>query len=85
MQMLFQEDVGKQTPEQVRATFWKSSGEVETEVEPFEGNEENAADEQDSGDGFEDSAVADEVEVGQESRAESQEPETSREYLALDS
>ena len=35
MQMLFQQDVGKQTPEQVRATFWKSSGEVEAEVRGF--------------------------------------------------
>jgi N utilization substance protein B len=35
MQMLFQQDVGKQTAEQVRATFWKSSGEVETEVQGF--------------------------------------------------
>jgi N utilization substance protein B len=35
MQMLFQADVGKQTPEQVRATFWKSSDEVEPEVRGF--------------------------------------------------
>ena len=35
MQMLFQADVGKQTAEQVRATFWKSSGEVEPEVRGF--------------------------------------------------
>jgi N utilization substance protein B len=35
MQMLFQADLGKQTPEQVRATFWKSSDEVEPEVRGF--------------------------------------------------
>jgi N utilization substance protein B len=35
MQMLFQEDVGKQTPEQVRATFWRSGDEVEPEVRGF--------------------------------------------------
>ena len=35
MQMLFQADIGKQTPEQVRATFWKSSDEVEPEVRGF--------------------------------------------------
>jgi N utilization substance protein B len=35
MQMLFQADVGKQTPEQVRATFWKAAGEVEPEVQGF--------------------------------------------------
>ena len=35
MQMLFQADVGKQTPEQVRATFWKSSDEVEPEIRGF--------------------------------------------------
>jgi transcription antitermination protein NusB len=35
MQMLFQADVGKQTPDQVRATFWKSSGEVEPAVRGF--------------------------------------------------
>jgi transcription antitermination protein NusB len=35
MQMLFQADVGKQTHDQVRATFWKSSGEVEPEVRGF--------------------------------------------------
>lgn len=28
MQMLFQRDVGKQTPEQVRASFWKAREEV---------------------------------------------------------
>ncbi len=35
MQMLFQADVGKQTPDQVRATFWKSVDEVEPEVRLF--------------------------------------------------
>ena len=35
MQMLFQADIGKQTPEQVRATFWKAAGEVEPEVQGF--------------------------------------------------
>lgn len=35
MQMLFQADVGKQTPEQVKATFWKSGDEVEPEVRGF--------------------------------------------------
>ncbi len=35
MQMLFQQDVGKQQPEQVRATFWKAAGEVEPEVRGF--------------------------------------------------
>jgi transcription antitermination protein NusB len=35
MQMLFQADVGKQSPEQVRATFWKSSDEVEAAVRGF--------------------------------------------------
>ena len=35
MQMLFQADIGKQTPEQVRATFWKAAGEVEPEVRGF--------------------------------------------------
>jgi len=35
MQMLFQQDMGKQTPEQVRATFWKASDEVEAEVKGF--------------------------------------------------
>jgi N utilization substance protein B len=35
MQMLFQQDMGKQTPEQVRATFWKASDEVEVEVKGF--------------------------------------------------
>jgi transcription antitermination protein NusB len=35
MQMLFQADVGKQTPDQVRATFWKSGDDVSTEVRGF--------------------------------------------------
>lgn len=35
MQMLFQADIGKQTPEQVRATFWKAGDEVEAEVKGF--------------------------------------------------
>jgi N utilization substance protein B len=32
MQMLYQADIGKQTPEQVRATFWKAGDEVDPEV-----------------------------------------------------
>lgn len=35
MQMLFQVDVGKQSPEQVRATFWKAADEVDPEVRGF--------------------------------------------------
>lgn len=35
MQMLFQADVGKQSPEQVTATFWKSVDAVEPEVRGF--------------------------------------------------
>jgi transcription antitermination protein NusB len=35
MQMLFQGDIGKQTPDEVRATFWKAGDEVETEVRGF--------------------------------------------------
>jgi N utilization substance protein B len=35
MQMLYQADIGKQTPEQVRATFWQAAGEVEPEVQGF--------------------------------------------------
>jgi N utilization substance protein B len=35
MQMLFQADVGKQTPEQVRGTFWKAGDEVEPEARGF--------------------------------------------------
>jgi N utilization substance protein B len=35
MQMLFQADIGKQTPEQVRATFWRAGDNVEPEVRGF--------------------------------------------------
>lgn len=35
MQMLFQADIGKQTPEQVNATFWKAGDDVEAEVRGF--------------------------------------------------
>ncbi len=35
MQMLFQADLGRQTPDQVRATFWNSAGEVAPEVRGF--------------------------------------------------
>jgi N utilization substance protein B len=35
MQMLFQADLGKQTPEQVRQTFWKAADEVEPEIRGF--------------------------------------------------
>ena len=35
MQMLFQADLGKQTPDQVRATFWKSVDQTEPEVRGF--------------------------------------------------
>jgi N utilization substance protein B len=35
MQMLFQMDMGKQTPDQVRMTFWKASDEVDAEVRGF--------------------------------------------------
>ena len=35
MQMLFQADIGKQTPDQVRATFWKSGDQAEPEVRGF--------------------------------------------------
>jgi N utilization substance protein B len=35
MQMLFQADIGKQTPEQVRATFWKAGDEIEPDVRGF--------------------------------------------------
>ena len=35
MQMLFQADVGKQTPDEVRATFWKAGDKVEPEVSGF--------------------------------------------------
>lgn len=35
MQMLFQADLGRQSPDQVRATFWKSGESVEPEVRGF--------------------------------------------------
>jgi len=35
MQMLFQADLGKQTPDEVRATFWMAGDEVEPEVRGF--------------------------------------------------
>lgn len=35
MQMLFQADMGKQTPDQVRATFWKSGDAVDDAVRGF--------------------------------------------------
>ncbi len=35
MQMLFQADIGKQDPEQVRATFWTAGDKVEPEVRGF--------------------------------------------------
>lgn len=35
MQMLFQADIGKQSPDQVRATFWRSVDAVEPEVRGF--------------------------------------------------
>ncbi len=35
MQMLFQADLGRQTPDQVRATFWNSAGEVAPQVRGF--------------------------------------------------
>lgn len=35
MQMLFQADIGKQSPDEVRATFWKACGAVEPEVRGF--------------------------------------------------
>lgn len=35
MQMLFQADVGHQTPDQVRATFWKAGDPVELEVSGY--------------------------------------------------
>jgi N utilization substance protein B len=35
MQMLFQADMGRQTPDEVRATFWKSGVEAEPEVRSF--------------------------------------------------
>ena len=35
MQMLFQADIGHQTPGEVRATFWKAGDPVEPEVRDF--------------------------------------------------
>jgi transcription antitermination protein NusB len=35
MQMLFQADIGHQTPEQVEATFWKAADEVDLKVRGF--------------------------------------------------
>ena len=35
LQMLFQSDMGKQTPEQVRQTFWRESGDVGADVQSF--------------------------------------------------
>jgi len=35
MQMLFQADIGRQSPDQVRATFWKAGDPVEPEVQGF--------------------------------------------------
>ncbi len=35
MQMLFQADIGKQTPDEVRGTFWRAGDEVEPEVRGF--------------------------------------------------
>jgi N utilization substance protein B len=35
MQMLYQAEIGKQTPDQVRANFWKAADEVEPEVRDF--------------------------------------------------
>jgi N utilization substance protein B len=35
MQMLFQADIGRQTADQVSATFWKAGDEVEPEVRGF--------------------------------------------------
>jgi N utilization substance protein B len=35
MQMLFQADLGRQTPAQVQATFWKAADEVEPDVKGF--------------------------------------------------
>jgi transcription antitermination protein NusB len=35
MQMLFQADLGRQTPDQVQATFWKAGDAVEPEVRGF--------------------------------------------------
>ena len=35
LQMLFQSDMGKQTPQQVRQTFWRERGDVGADVQSF--------------------------------------------------
>lgn len=35
MQMLFQADLGKQTPDEVRTTFWRANDEAESDVRGF--------------------------------------------------
>ena len=35
MQMLYQADIGRQTPDEVQATFWKAGDPVEPEVRDF--------------------------------------------------
>lgn len=35
MQMLFQADLGKQTPDEVRTTFWRANNEAEADVRGF--------------------------------------------------
>jgi len=35
MQMLFQADLGRQSPDEVRSTFWRSSDEIEPTVRGF--------------------------------------------------
>jgi N utilization substance protein B len=35
MQMLFQADIGRQSPDQVRATFWKAADDVDAGVRGF--------------------------------------------------
>jgi len=35
MQMLFQADIGKQSPDQVQATFWKAADDVDATVRGF--------------------------------------------------
>jgi N utilization substance protein B len=35
MQMLFQADIGKQSPDQVRATFWKAADDVDPAIQGF--------------------------------------------------
>ncbi len=35
MQMLYQADIGRQTPDQVEATFWKAADEVDLKVRGF--------------------------------------------------